>query len=40
MRPNGREMIVVADFSCAGVSNDKVVLDSHINAKQNRSDFV
>ena len=22
-------------FSCAGVSNDKVVLDSHIVAKQN-----
>ena len=26
-------MIVVAAFSCAGVSNDKVVLDSHIVAK-------
>ena len=37
MRPNGRGMIVtvVAAFSCAGVSNDKVVLDSHIVAKQN-----
>ena len=36
----GRGMIVVAAFSCAGVSNDKVVLDSHIFAKQNCLDFV
>ena len=33
-------MIVVAAFSCAGVSNDNVVLDSHIVAKQNCLDFV
>ena len=32
MRPNGRGMIVVAAFSGTGVSNDKVVLDSHIVA--------
>ena len=35
VRPNGRGMIVVAAFSCAGVSTDNVVLDSHIVAKQN-----
>ena len=33
-------IVVAAFFSCAGVSNDKVVLDSHIVAKQNCSDFV